>query len=153
MAEVCLNQISRRDIVQPDLSNEHREAYTYASVLAFGLIVLGKGTLATIPADLGLLKQLSTVIHGDANRVLGGWTTKPLNIYLTSPATSIALGLTHLRTDRKDIVDILTIPDTVLSLGAINPTFLLIRTIARSLILWDSITNERLMHQVPPAIQ
>ncbi|EEB87349.1 hypothetical protein MPER_15320, partial [Moniliophthora perniciosa FA553] len=49
MAEVCLNQISRKDLVQPDLSNEYREAYTYSAALAFGMIMLGKGT--TIPAD------------------------------------------------------------------------------------------------------
>jgi anaphase-promoting complex subunit 1 len=153
MAEVCLNQISRRDLAQPDLSNEHREAYTYASALAFGMIVLGKGT--TIPADLGLLKRLSILIHGDASRVLGSRTTNPFDINLTSPAASIALGLMYLRTGRKDIADILTVPDTVLSLNAIQPTFLLIRTIARSLILWDSITpkNEWLMHQVPAAIR
>ena len=153
MAEVCLNQISRRDLVQPDLSNEHRgEVYTYASALAFGMIVLGKGT--TIPADLGLLKRLSILIHGDASRVLGSRSTNAFHINLTSPAASIALGLMYLRTSRKDITDILTIPDTVLSLNANQPTFLLIRTIARLLILWDSISpkNEWLMHQIPPAI-
>lgn len=119
------------------------------------MIVLGKGT--TIPADLGLLKRLSvlTGIHGDVSRVLGSRMTNPFDINLTSPAASIALGLMYLRTGCKYIADILTIPDTVLSLNAIQPTFLLIRTIARLLILWDSITpkNEWLMHQVPPAIR
>ncbi|KAG1720734.1 hypothetical protein EDD22DRAFT_1026155, partial [Suillus occidentalis] len=34
MAEVCLHQISRKDLVQPDLSNEHREVYTFAYPIA-----------------------------------------------------------------------------------------------------------------------
>ncbi|KAF8154084.1 anaphase promoting complex subunit 1 [Crassisporium funariophilum] len=153
MAEVCLAQISRKDLVQPDLSNEHREAYTYSAALAFGMIMLGKGT--TIPADLGLLKRLSILIHGDASRVLGSRTGSPFDINLTSPAASIALGLMYLRTGRKDIADILTIPDTVLSLNAIQPTFLLVRTIARSLILWDAIvpSNEWLLRQIPETIR
>lgn len=152
MAEVCLSQISRRDLVQPDLSNEHREAYTYASALAFGLIMLGKGT--TIPADLLILKRLSALIHRDTDAMTGQKNKAPFDINLTSPAASIALGLMYLRTGRKDIADILTIPDTVVALNAIQPTFLLIRTIARSLILWDSVqpNNEWLIHQIPQTI-
>lgn len=149
MAEVCLNQISRHDLVQPDLSNEHREAYTYASALAFGMIMLGKGT--TIPADMAILKRLTVLIHGDENLLLGN-TARPLfDTNLTSPAATIALGLMYLRTERQDIADILTIPDTVLTLDAIQPSFLLIRTIARSLIMWNKIapTNEWYLRQIP----
>jgi anaphase-promoting complex subunit 1 len=152
MAEVCLSQISRRDLVQPDLSNEHREAYTYASALAFGMIMLGKGT--TIPADLIILKRLSILIHGDTETMVGTKTKTPFDINLTSPAASIALGLMYLRTGRKDVADILTIPDTVVSLNAIQPSFLLIRTIARALILWEQVVpnNEWLIKQIPKTI-
>ncbi|KAF8990247.1 hypothetical protein BDQ17DRAFT_1372131 [Cyathus striatus] len=153
MAEVCLNQISRRDLVQPDLSNEHREAYTYAAALAFGMIMLGKGT--TIPADVTLLSRLSVLVHGDANLVLGNPSRSQFDINLTSPAATIALGLMYLRTERPDIADILTIPDTVVSLNRIQPSFLLVRTIARSLIMWNSIapTNEWLVTQIPASIR
>jgi anaphase-promoting complex subunit 1 len=152
MAEVCLSQISRRDLVQPDLSNEHREAYTYASALAFGMVMLGKGT--TIPADLIILKRLSILIHGDTETMVGTKTKTPFDINLTSPAASIALGLMYLRTGRKDVADILTIPDTVVSLNAIQPSFLLIRTIARALILWEQVVpnNEWLIKQIPKTI-
>ncbi|KAF9476890.1 hypothetical protein BDN70DRAFT_838543, partial [Pholiota conissans] len=152
MAEVCLSQISRRDLVQPDLSNEHREAYTYATALAFGMIMLGKGS--TIPADLVILKRLSILIHGDTQRMTGYKTKTTFDINLTSPAASIALGLMYLRTGRKDVADILTIPDTIVSLNAVQPTFLLIRTIARALIMWDDVVpnNEWLIRQIPKTI-
>jgi len=150
MAEVCLHQISRRDLVQPDLSNEHREAYTYASALAFGMIMLGKGTI--IPVDLDLIKRLSILIHGNTNATLGRET---FDINLTSPAASMALGLVYLRTGRKDIADILSIPETVVELNSIQPTFLLIRTIARSLIMWEGISpnNEWIANQIPRSIR
>ncbi|TFK37677.1 hypothetical protein BDQ12DRAFT_713446 [Crucibulum laeve] len=152
MAEVCLNQLCRRDLVQPDLSNEHREAYTYAAGLAFGMIMLGKGT--TIPADVAFLDRMSVLIHGDANQVQGA-KRPPFDINLTSPSATIGLGLMYLRTERQDIADILAIPDTVISLNRIQPGFLLIRTIARSLIMWNSIapTNEWLIAQIPSTIR
>ncbi len=152
MAEVCLNQISRRDLVQPDLSNEHREAYTYSSALAFGMIMLGKGTV--IPVDLELIKRLSILIHGSTNATLGK-ETKTFDINLTSPAASMALGLMYLRTGRKDVADILSIPETVIELNSIQPSFLLIRTIARSLIMWDVIkpNNEWIVSEIPQSIR
>ncbi|KAJ3566722.1 hypothetical protein NP233_g6827 [Leucocoprinus birnbaumii] len=157
MAEVCLNQICRKDLVQPDLSNEHREAYTYAAALAFGMIMLGKGT--TIPADAALLSRLTTLIHGDADPNTGSgsqWKSRaPFDVNLTSPAATIALGLMYLRTERQDIADLLPIPDTVLALNRIQPSFLTVRTIARNLIMWNEIapTDEWLMDQVPESIR
>lgn len=153
MAEVCLNQISRRDLVQPDLSNEHREAYTFAAALAFGMIMLGKGT--TIPADSHLLSRLNVLVHGDADPMLAKNIRMPFDINLTSPAATIALGLMYLRTERQDIADLLPIPDTVLTLNRIQPSFLAIRTIARNLIMWNEIapSNEWLISQLPESVR
>ncbi|KAI0341254.1 hypothetical protein BDW22DRAFT_1397598 [Trametopsis cervina] len=153
MAEVCLSQISRRDLVQPDLSNEYRESYTYCSALAFGMIMLGKGS--DVPADLALLSRLRILIHGDGH-TLGNKGARPaFDINLTSPAASIALGLMYLRTNRQDIADILTIPDTIVTLDRIQPGFLMIRALSRALIMWNSIapTNEWLHSQIPDAIR
>jgi anaphase-promoting complex subunit 1 len=149
MAEVCLNQISRKDLVQPDLSNEHREAYTYAAAIAFGMIMLGKGS--PIPADLTLLSRLRVLIHGGTNSTV---FQPAFDINLTSPAAAIALGLMFLRTERHDIADMLNIPDTSLGLNRIQPSFLLMRTVARALIMWNSMvpTHDWLNAQLPKTI-
>ena len=154
MAEVCLSQISRRDLVQPDISNEHREAYTYSTALAFGMIMLGKGS--DVPADLAILSRLRILIHGDAHMVNQANNVKPaFDISLTSPAASMALGLMYLRTNRQDVADILVIPDTIVALDRIQPSFLMIRAIARALIMWDAIapTEEWFASQIPEAIK
>ncbi|KZP30121.1 hypothetical protein FIBSPDRAFT_777805 [Athelia psychrophila] len=152
MAEVCLNQISRKELVQPDLSNEHREAYTYAAGLAFGMTMLGKGT--SIPADMAFVDRLRVLIHGDSDATLGKRGRIAFDINLTSPSAAMGLGLMFLRTGRRDIADILAPPDTVLALNKIQPSMLLIRTVARSLILWDAIapTHEWLSMQVPTGV-
>ncbi|KAJ3503489.1 hypothetical protein NLJ89_g8410 [Agrocybe chaxingu] len=148
MAEVALGQISRRDLVQPDLSNEHREAYTYSSALAFGMIMLGKGT--DIPVDNETVKRLNVLIHGNTRSALEPEGPK-FDINLTSPAASMALALMYFRTNKRDIAESITIPDTAIALNSIQPYFLLIRTIARSIIMWDHIkpTNEWLTQQIP----
>jgi len=152
MAEVCLHQISRRDLVQPDLSNEHREAYTYSAALAFGMIMLGQGS--SMPADLSSLGRLRVLIHGEGKSVVNAHAQPTFDINITSPAASIALGLMYLKTERRDVADILGIPSTVLELNRIQPSFLLIRTVARSLIMWDSIsaTLPWLHAQIPEPI-
>jgi anaphase-promoting complex subunit 1 len=149
-ADLCLSQLSRKDLIQPDLSNEHREAYTLAAALAFGMVTLGKGS--TVPADIQLVERLRILIHGEGP--LSKQDNLSFDINLTSPAASIALGLMYLRTDRHDIADILTIPDNTLGLNRIQPHFLLIRTLARALINFSSIepNNEWLSAQIPATI-
>ncbi|KAJ7802231.1 hypothetical protein B0H14DRAFT_1667535 [Mycena olivaceomarginata] len=152
MAEVCLNEISRRDLVQPDLSNEYREAYTFSAALSFGMIMLGKGSV--IPADMTLLNRLNVLIHGEGKSVASK-KGHSFDINLTSPAATLALGLMYLRTERQDVADMLTIPDTVLALNRIQPSFLLMRVLAKALIMWNSVapTSEWQAAQIPTAIR
>ncbi|KAL6308208.1 hypothetical protein BKA93DRAFT_725930 [Sparassis latifolia] len=153
MAEVCLGEISRKDLYQPDLSNEYREAYTLSAALACGMVMLGKGS--SIPADLNLLSRLRVLIHGEGHTMVDGKSQRPsFDINLTSPTATIALGLMYLRTERQDVADILTIPDTLLALDSVQPSFLLLRTLGRALIMWDRIAPNQvwLSAQIPPNI-
>ncbi|OSD04091.1 hypothetical protein PYCCODRAFT_1364791 [Trametes coccinea BRFM310] len=153
MAEVCLNQISRRDLYQPDLSNEYREAYTLSAALACGMVLLGKGT--STPADLVIQNRLRLLIHGEPRLVENGKPRRPtFDVNITSPAASVALGLMYLRTERQDVADILSIPTTLEGLNSIQPNFLTIRVMARALIMWDKITPTKawLMSQLPAAV-
>jgi anaphase-promoting complex subunit 1 len=152
MAEVCLGEISRKDLVQQDLSNEHREAYTFSAAIAFGMIMLGKGSL--IPADLDLVHRLTILLHGDVTRRPCDKPINPFDINLTSPAAAIALGLMYLKTNRQDIADMLTIPDTAVLLNRIPPHFLLIRVIAKGMIMWNNVqpTKGWVIAQIPPSL-
>ncbi|KAJ7817691.1 hypothetical protein B0H14DRAFT_3741685 [Mycena olivaceomarginata] len=133
MAEVCLNEISRRDLVQPDLSNKYWEAYTFSAALLFGMIMLGKGSGKSVASKKGHL----------------------FDINLTSPAATLALGLMYLCTERQDVADMLTIPDTALALNCIQRSFLLMRVLAKALIMWNSVapTSEWQVAQIPTAIR
>jgi anaphase-promoting complex subunit 1 len=114
------------------------------------MVMLGKGS--SVPADIQMVERLRMLIHGE------GPTTKKerlsFDINLTSPAAAMALGLMYLRTDRRDVAEILSIPDTTLGLNRVQPHFLLIRTLARALITFSSVepNNEWLKAQIPLAI-
>lgn len=152
MVEVCLGELSRKDLLQQEQSTEHREAYTFSAAIAFGMIMLGKGTL--IPADLDLVQRLNILLHGDVTRSARDKSVHPFDLNLTSPAAAIALGLMYLRTGRQDIADLLTIPDSAVALNRIPPNFLQIRVIARGLIMWDDIapTKPWVLSQIPVAL-
>ncbi|KAK0216026.1 hypothetical protein IW262DRAFT_1276839 [Armillaria fumosa] len=152
-AEVCLREISRKDLFQPDLHNEYRETYTTSAALAFGLIMLGKGTM--IPADVEMVRRMNFLIQGDEQHSIGLGSHPSFDLNLTCPAATMALGLMYLRTGRKDIADMLPMPDTILALNSIQPSFLLTRVLARSLILWGSIepTTTWLTNQIPETIR
>ncbi|KZT67155.1 hypothetical protein DAEQUDRAFT_713848 [Daedalea quercina L-15889] len=154
MAEVCLNQISRKDLYQPDLSNEYREAYTLSAALACGMVMLGRGS--SIPADLTILERLRILVHGEGHISLSGRPTRPsFDVNLTSPAASLSLGLMYLRTGRQDVADILRIPDTLVALNSIQPSFLMVRAMTRSIIMWDKMTPTRewFSSNIPVGIQ
>ncbi len=154
MAEVCLSQISRRDLYQPDISNEYREAYTLSAALACGMVMLGKGS--SIPADLVIQKRLRLLIHGEPRVMGNGKPARPtFDVNLTSPAATVALGLMYLRTERQDVADILTIPDTLEAINHIQPGFLMMRAMARAIIMWNTIqpTKAWLMEQLPAAVK
>ncbi|KAM5530390.1 hypothetical protein V8D89_015951 [Ganoderma adspersum] len=154
MAEVCLNQISRRDLYQPDISNEYREAYTLSAALACGMVLLGKGS--SIPADLVIQNRLRLLIHGEPGLMDNGKPVRPtFDVNLTSPAATLALGLMYLRTDRQDIADMLTIPETLEAINQIQPSFLMLRAMSRAIIMWNTIqpTKAWLMSQLPDAVR
>lgn len=130
MAEAMLGEIGHTD--GPDA-----EAYAVSAALSFGMIMVGTGARATSPVDMEMLSRLRAYIQGEA---LGMPGDKPsFDVNVTSPAATIALALMYLRTGREDIAQLLELPDTPMALYRIQPNLLVMRTLGRSLIMWDTI--------------
>ncbi|KAG1696502.1 Anaphase-promoting complex subunit 1 [Nymphon striatum] len=62
-----------------------------------------------------------------------------INTDVTSPGATLALGMMFFNTNNKSIADWMKAPDTQILLDSIRPDFLLLRTLSRGLILWDSV--------------
>lgn len=76
-----------------------------------------------------------------------------VNVDVTAPGATLALALMFLKTNNATMAARLKIPDTHFDLEYVRPDFILLRVLARSLILWDSVApNEAWIAAQIPAI-
>ncbi|XP_053998022.1 anaphase-promoting complex subunit 1 [Hylaeus anthracinus] len=134
----------------PEMKNcVDRESYSLAAGLALGLVVLGCGggpDLASIPDTLHYY-----MVGGHVRPFTGTQKDKykspsyqiregdSINIDVTSPGATIALGLMYFNTGNRAVAEWMQAPDTQYLLDFVRPDFLLLRILAKSLILWNEI--------------
>lgn len=77
-----------------------------------------------------------------------------MNLDVTAPGATLALGLVYLKTNNATVAARLAAPDTHYSLSFVRPDFIMLRVIASSLIMWDSIeaSEEWVRGQLPELI-
>ncbi|EJU00202.1 hypothetical protein DACRYDRAFT_68431, partial [Dacryopinax primogenitus] len=93
MARVALREISRKDLVKPGQTDEHRESYALSAGFAFGFIMVGKGAQSN-PADMAMVQQLQHLIHGECPSIDVFKYQKPnFDVTVTAPAAIVALML------------------------------------------------------------
>lgn len=78
-----------------------------------------------------------------------------INIHLSSPAACIALAFVYMRTNLEYIAKKVAVPNKVYSIGLIRPDVIMLRTVASSLIMFDSISNinEWLSKSIPAVLK
>ncbi|KAJ7525602.1 hypothetical protein O6H91_17G058400 [Diphasiastrum complanatum] len=74
-----------------------------------------------------------------------------VNLDVTAPGATLALALMFIKTNDEAVASRLAIPDTHFSLEYVRPDFILLRVVARTLIMWDSVrpNEEWVQAQVP----
>ncbi|PVF92755.1 putative APC1-subunit of anaphase-promoting complex [Serendipita vermifera] len=139
LADIAFREIAREDIMVPSHISDNREAYTVAAALAFGMIMVGRGSKSGSVADNIWLARFRLLIHGDRKVATGQDLPKNFDLNITAPGACLALALLYLKSGRVDIADIVSVPTTRIALNTVPPNLLLLRTLAKSLILWDDI--------------
>ncbi|KAK8854800.1 hypothetical protein IAR55_003539 [Kwoniella newhampshirensis] len=158
MAEVALNEVGRKEMANMDGFTDYQESYSFSAAMAFGLIMLGRGGKTTSEVDRRLLTQLRRCILGDVpilDTSKARATTAGIDNNLTGPGAIMALGFMYLKSGRRDIADMLEVPQTAFDLDQVRPDLLLLRTFSRALIMWDEITPTMgwIEDQLPPFIR
>jgi anaphase-promoting complex subunit 1 len=179
MAEFLLGEISRRS--HGDRTHD-REAYTLAAGLALGMITLGKGASHESAGlgDLRVAQRLHRALIGGCERQKAGELSALLcssgdtrhsfindqlrcsrvregeyiNTDMTAPGAILALGLYFLQTNSTVAAARLQLPDTHVLLDTVRPDLLLLRVVARALILWDFVrpSTDWIESQLPSVI-
>eukprot|EP00041_Stephanoeca_diplocostata_P023439 m.576909 g.576909 ORF g.576909 m.576909 type:complete len:1553 (-) comp22291_c1_seq1:277-4935(-) len=133
ITQVLVDEIGRTNPDNDDTDN-CSESYALGAGLALGMVTLGRGDFAGI-ADLRLSDRLRRYMDGGTHG-----TTPRVNVDITGPGATIALGLAYLKTNSSAIATRLEIPSTEYQLDFIRPDCVLLRVLSHSLVLWDAIT-------------
>ncbi|KAK9884562.1 hypothetical protein WA026_007405 [Henosepilachna vigintioctopunctata] len=166
MTEVLLSEIGRPP--GPEMENSSdRESYSLAAGLALGLVTLQRGGKSGLN-DLNVSDTLHYYMTGGTKRPFTGAQRDKykvssfqiregtsVNLDVTAPGATLALGLMYLGTHNKTIADWMSPPETQYLLDFIRPDFLMLRIISKSLILWNNIepSKEWIEAQVPKNIR
>lgn len=155
-AEASLNEIQRRLIPGVEPSTGFREIYSFSAACAFGLIMLGQGN-KNAEFELSATERLRRCLmetEDPQEEDKNGFEEDGIDLNVTAPGATLALGLMYMRTNRKDVSDTIRPPDRPFLLDTIRPDLLLLRTIAICLIHFDEIesTYEWLNRQIPDYI-
>ncbi|KAE8258662.1 hypothetical protein A4X13_0g1534 [Tilletia indica] len=143
-AERLLAQIRVENIQTSDNPMFLRDVYALSSGFALGLVMLGKGRRDSMTgaADRRLIGSLVELIEGPQPVLFDGETSgfSSKDTTITNIPATIALGLIFLRSNRRDVVtQLLRLPSSADALEYVRPDTLFARSLAWSLIMWDSI--------------
>lgn len=148
MSEVMLSEIENAE--QEDSSSTSHEdlrdeGYRLAAGFALGFINLGKGKDLRGMRDMHIVERLLAIAVGTKNVDLAHVLDRA-----TAGAT-IALAITFMKTNDVFLAQKIDIPDTTVRFDYVRPDLFLLRTLARHLIMWDSIqaSDEWIVQSLP----
>ncbi|KXL43785.1 MAG: hypothetical protein FE78DRAFT_151601 [Acidomyces sp. 'richmondensis'] len=135
MSEVMLSEIEYMEIEDPDSGPDplRDESYRLAAGFALGLINLGKGRHLKGLLGMYLPERLLAMAVGP----------RPVHaVHVFDRATAgaiIAIALVYMKSGDKSIASKVDIPDTEAQFEHIRPDMLMLRAMARHIIMWDGI--------------
>ena len=158
-AEAFLGEIGRRPVAGDKVLVADSECYSLSAGFALGIVCLGKGGM--MPKDIALDMRLlglaglgpvcslpaaatanrtSTRLGDAATRSNLVWDGVMPNLTLTAPAALVAIGLCFWRTGHASLATALLPPQTLSELySGPRPDILLLRSLSRCLVLWETI--------------
>ncbi|KAJ5469499.1 Negative regulator of mitosis [Penicillium diatomitis] len=138
MSEVMLSEIESTEQEEHSASQEdlRDEGYRLAAGFALGLINLAKGKDLQGMRDMHVVERLLSIAAGTKNVDLAHVLDRA-----TAGAT-IAITLIFMKTNDSHLAQKIDIPDTTVRFDYVRPDLFLLRTLARHLIMWDSIRPE-----------
>ncbi|KAI0128992.1 hypothetical protein BJ170DRAFT_654145 [Xylariales sp. AK1849] len=132
MSEIMMSEIKHVE-TEDDEEPLRSECYRLAAGFALGFINLGKGTDLKGLHDMRITEQLLT---------LASATKKVELVHIldrSSAAAVMAIALIYMKSEDHIVARKIDVPDAMLQFDYIRPDILLLRTVAKHLILWSEI--------------
>lgn len=135
MSEIMLSELEYMEVEDPDSGPDQLrdESYRLSAGFALGLINLAKGNDLRGLHGMQLPERLLAVAVGP----------RPVNaVHVFDRATAgavVAIALVYMKTNDKSIARKIDIPDTEAQFDHVRPDVMLLRAMAKHIILWDDI--------------
>ena len=148
MSEIMISELE--NLEQEDNShafdNLRDEGYRLAAGFALGYINLGRGKDLKGLHDMHITERLLVIAIG---------SRKVSIVHILDKATAaatVAIALIFMKTNDETLARKIDIPDTLHQFDYVRPDIMLLRTVARHLIMWDDIqaTTRWMKNQLPP---
>ncbi len=169
MTEMILSQIGRKPLSDKCMD---REVYALCAGFALGIVNINYKDKAIGLSDLQLderlirlieggkvmdppLSMLSANMNAESSKCSSVLEGENVNIHITAPGAIMALAIIHMQTDNETVARRLEIPCTFYALEHAKPFHILLKIVARNLIMWSQIecSTEWLYRQVPPLVK
>lgn len=132
MSEIMMSEIEH-DQDEDEEDPLRNEGYRLAAGFALGLINLGKGTDLRGLHDMRLTEKLLTFAS----------TTKKVELVnvldRSAPGAVVAIALMFMKSEDHIVARKVDVPDSVLQFTYVRPDVLLLRTLAKNLIMWSRV--------------
>ncbi|KAI8627197.1 hypothetical protein F5Y19DRAFT_182229 [Xylariaceae sp. FL1651] len=132
MSEIMMSEIEHVE-TEDDEEPLRTECYRLAAGFALGFINLGKGTDLKGLHDMAITEKLLT---------LATETKKVEQVHIldrSSAAAVVAVALIYMKSEDHIVARKIDVPDAALQFDYIRPDILLLRTVAKHLVLWSEI--------------
>ena len=145
MSEVMLSEIEHMEMEDPDAGPDplRDESYRLAAGMALGFINLGKGRDLHGLHGMQLPERLLAVAVGP----------RPVSaVHIFDKATAgavVAIAMVYMKSGDKAVARKIDIPDTEAQFDHVRPDMLMLRALAKHLILWDSISVRQSQKGIP----
>ncbi|KAK4051468.1 Anaphase-promoting complex subunit 1 [Microbotryomycetes sp. JL221] len=147
LADTMIRELESIKVVTIDDPSACREAYALSAGFACGMIMLGSGRNSqAIAREVQLLRTLQHLLYGSRTALeptKAAATSANTDVSVTAAPATVALALVYLKSERADVAELLAVPDTRRKLDHVRPDLLILRTLARFLIMWDQISPTR----------
>ena len=147
MSEVMLSELENNDSEEGAAEGSilRDEGYRLAAGFSLGLINLGRGKKLHGLHDMAVVERLLAIAVGTKNVNL---------VHILDRATAgavMGVAFMFLKTNDKSVASKVDIPDTIHQFDYVRPDIFLLRTLARHLIMWDSMipTREFIIASLP----
>jgi anaphase-promoting complex subunit 1 len=132
MSEVMMSEIEH-EADEDEEDPLRNEGYRLAAGFALGLINLGKGTDLRGLHDMRLTEKLLTLASSNKKVELVNVLDR------SAPGAVVAIALIFMKSEDQIVARKVDVPDSVLQFTYVRPDVLLLRTLAKNLIMWGQV--------------